>query len=202
MRIGIRVTFSLLLVMTVLSALQPVASAQHASSAVKQPRAELALDYSYVRSNAPPDGCTCFSLNGGSATFAWPVRPGHFALAADASIAHAGSITSSGYSLTLSAFTAGVRYLPNFRHSSLQPFGQVLVGLAHSSGSLVEGDTPAASNSGAAFAANVGGGLDLRMNRRVSLRLIEADYLLTRFNNGVNDHQNNLRLDAGVVFHF
>jgi hypothetical protein len=32
---------------------------------------------------------------------------------------------------------------------------------------------------GAAFAANFGGGLDMRVNRRFSLRLAEVDYLLT-----------------------
>jgi hypothetical protein len=31
------------------------------------------------------------------------------------------------------------------------------------------------------------------------LRAFEADYYLTRFDNGVNDHQNNLRIAAGVI---
>jgi peptidoglycan-associated lipoprotein len=166
-------------------------------------RAELALDYSYLRSNAPPDGCGCFNLNGGSATFAWTLKPeGAFALVGDITAAHAGSITSSGYGLTLSAYTVGARYQPRIGHSPWQPFGQVLVGLAHSSGSLVEGQSPATSNAGAAFAANLGGGLDLGVNRRFSFRLVEADYLVTTFDNGVNDHQNNLRLSAGVVLRF
>ena len=68
---------------------------------------------------------------------------------------HAGSISSSGYSLTLSAYTVGARYRQHIGHSPLQPFGQVLVGLAHSSGSLVGGQSPAASNAGAAFAGSV-----------------------------------------------
>jgi peptidoglycan-associated lipoprotein len=34
------------------------------------PRAELALGYTYMHSNAPPCGCGCFNLNGGSATVA------------------------------------------------------------------------------------------------------------------------------------
>lgn len=32
-----------------------------------------------------------------------------------------------------------------------------------------------------AFAANLGGGLDLRANRRILFRLIEAGYLITTF---------------------
>ena len=46
------------------------------------------------------------------------------------------------------------------------------------------------------------GGLDLRVNPRFSIRLVEADYLLTTFDNGSNNHQNNLRVSAGVVIHF
>ncbi|MGD0348576.1 MAG: cell envelope biogenesis protein OmpA, partial [Terracidiphilus sp.] len=87
-------------------------------------------------------------------------------------------------------------------HSSLQPFGQVLVGIAHSSGTLVQGSNSATTNPGAAFASNLGGGLDLNTTRRFSIRLFEADYLVTTFNNGTNNHQNNLRIGAGVVVHF
>jgi outer membrane immunogenic protein len=198
LRIRIRVIFSLLLALTAASR----SVAQQSGPPDKQPRPELALDYTYLRSNAPPGGCVCFNLNGGSATFAWPVASGHFALVGDVSVAHSGSITSSGYDLTLSTFTAGARYRARLGHSPIKPFGQVLVGVAHSSGSLVSGQNPSVNNAGAAFAAITGGGLDLHINRRLSLRLVEADYLVTTFNNGVNDHQNNLRLSSGLVFHF
>jgi hypothetical protein len=81
-----------------------------------------------------------------------------------------------------------------------------LTGLAHSSGTLVQTPNPGASNAGAAFAGNFGGGLDLRASPRFSVRLIEADYLVTTFvttfDNGVNNHQNNLRIGAGVVVRF
>src|ERR1039458_3576736 len=86
---------------------------------------------------------------------------------------------------------------PRLKHSPMQPFGQVLAGLAHSSGTLVQGQNSTTANAGAAFAANLGGGLDLRVNQRFSVRLVEADYLVTTFDNGVNDHQNNLRLKIG-----
>ena len=204
MRLRIKTTFSLLLAMAVVSTAPAVAqtSAQPAAASQMPFRAELALDYSYLHSNAPPGGCGCFNLNGGSATFAWPVKPGGFALVGDVNVTHAGAITSTGYSLTLSAFTTGARYLPRVGHSSLQPFGQVLVGAAHSTGSLVQGQSPATANASAAFAANVGGGIDLRASRRFSIRLIDAEYLVTTFDNGVNNHQNNTRISAGVVVHF
>ncbi|MBK6797476.1 MAG: outer membrane beta-barrel protein [Acidobacteria bacterium] len=47
-----------------------------------------------------------------------------------------------------------------------------------------------------AFAAAAGGGLDLRIADRLAIRLIQADYLVTKFN---NQDQRNLRVGAGFV---
>ncbi len=44
-----------------------------------------------------------------------------------------------------------------------------------------------------------GGGADLKVSRRVSLRLIQADYLMTRFSSA---RQDNIRLSAGIVLRF
>ena len=112
---------------------------------------ELAFGYSYVRSNAPPGGCTCFNQNGGSGVFAWPLRNPQYALVGDVMVAHAGGIASGGYGLTMSTYTAGMRYAPKM-HSALEPFGQVLVGLGHASGTLVNGPDTNVGNAGAAFA--------------------------------------------------
>lgn len=205
MRLRIRYQLALLLTLAAVSSRPTVAqtpTVQPEPVGDKPFRAELALGYSYLHSNAPPGGCGCFNLNGGNATFAWPVKSGSFALVGDVAIAHAGTVSSTGDGLTLSTFTAGGRYLPKLGHSPLQPFGQALIGLAHSSGTLVEETNPGAGNAGAAFASNFGAGLDLRANPRFSIRLVEADYLLTTFDNGSNNHQNNLRISAGVVVHF
>jgi outer membrane immunogenic protein len=159
---------------------------------------ELALEYNFVRSNAPPAQCDCFSLNGGSLSIAQPLGDSRLAAVFDAAVVHGSGISSSGYVLTLSSFTSGLRYRP-FVKPRWNPFAQALVGVANASGTLVEGNTPAASDSTLNFASTVGGGLDYRLRRRWSVRLIEADYLLTRTSNRVNDHQNNLRLGAGIV---
>jgi peptidoglycan-associated lipoprotein len=157
---------------------------------------ELALDYSYVRSNAPPGDCGCFNLNGGSAGVAFPLGARGLALVGD--ITATGGNAASRHDLTLSAYTAGVRYRLPLSSTFLHPYGQVLIGLAHAGGNLVQG----ASNSGAAFAANVGGGVDVSVSRRLWVRVFEADYLVTTFDNGVNDHQNNLRVSAGIIVRF
>lgn len=201
MRIGIKVTYFLLSVMAALLGAQLAAVAQPAA-AHSDSRADLALDYTYLRSNAPPGGCGCFNLNGGSAAFGWQIKQSHFALVGDVTVAEAGKISSNGLGLTLSTFTAGARYQLRLGHSPLHPFGQILAGAAHGSGSLVNGQNPSVSNSGGTFAGIAGGGIDLHLSHRLSIRLVEADYLATTFNNGDNDHQNNLRLSAGAVFHF
>jgi peptidoglycan-associated lipoprotein len=192
----------MLLAIAAVSQWPKAAGAQAAEANTDAPRPELALGYSYVRSNAPPGGCTCFNQNGGSAEFAWPISHGQFALAGDVTVTTAGGIASGGYGLTMSTYTAGLRYAPGFGHSALRPFGQVLVGFGHASGTLVSGPDANVGNANAAFASIMGGGVDWRLSRRWSIRLAEADYMLTTFDNGSNNHQNNLRINTGVVVRF
>lgn len=181
-------------------------TSRSSAAADKPLPAEVAVEYTYEHSNAPPASCTCFNLNGGSATFAWNLKPdklsGSFALVGDVTSAYAGGISTAGLNLTLSTFTAGVRYLPRLGKLPLHPWGQVLVGVAHASGTLAQAPNPGAANASAAFASMIGGGADLRLNQRFSYRLAEAEYMVTTFDNGSNNHQNNLKISTGVVFHF
>jgi hypothetical protein len=43
-----------------------------------------------------------------------------------------------------------------------------------------------------------GGGLDFAVNRRIAVRLVEADYYFTHLANGVNSEESNLRLSFGL----
>jgi outer membrane protein OmpA-like peptidoglycan-associated protein len=50
-----------------------------------------------------------------------------------------------------------------------------------------------------------GGGLDFNVSRHFSIRLIQAEYLMTRFENlstAANASQNDIRLSSGIVFRF
>jgi len=65
------------------------------------------------------------------------------------------------------------------------------------------------SRSKTAFAMTVGGGLDIKMNKKVSLRLVQAEYLYTRFGNDCNltvctwnNNQNSFRLKSGIVINW
>jgi peptidoglycan-associated lipoprotein len=157
------------------------------------------VDYSYVRSNAPAGGCGCFALNGGSGWAAFNFNRS-IGVVGEIASQHASNISSTGDDLTLTFFLAGPRYTLN-RMGRFAPFAQVLVGGAHAGGTLAPGSS-GLPGPGNAFAMIAGGGLDIGVTRRIALRAFEADYYLTRFDNGVNDHQDNLRIGAGVVIRF
>jgi hypothetical protein len=46
------------------------------------------------------------------------------------------------------------------------------------------------------------GGIDFKVSRHISVRLVEAEYFLTKIPDGLNNRQNNFRFSAGVVFRF
>ncbi len=60
-----------------------------------------------------------------------------------------------------------------------------------------------------AFAMTVGGGFQIKMSKKVSLRLVQLEYLYTRFGNSCalaacnnNNNQNSLRLKSGIVLNW
>ena len=83
-----------------------------------------------------------------------------------------------------------------YRHNEkITPFAQALFGGARAS---------AAGASKNAFAMTLGGGLDWNATQHLGIRLIQAEYFMTRFNfgGGISNTQNNARISAGVVFRF
>ncbi|HLJ27194.1 MAG TPA: hypothetical protein VKY85_10845 [Candidatus Angelobacter sp.] len=144
--------------------------------AQEAPQAELFGGYSYVHSNFANVG---LNSNGGSASLAVNPNP-WFGVVADFGGYH-------GSNLTTVTYLFGPRF--SYRSKSpFTPFAQVLFGGAHASGS---------SN---AFAMSVGGGLDLRADSQWSWRIVQAEYLLTNFNDGSSGHQHNARISTGVVY--
>lgn len=82
----------------------------------------------------------------------------------------------------------------------VQPFAHALAGA-----SLFRGFTSSSTGAGIVYtfddatslAMVLGGGLDVRLGKRIDLRLVQADYSPTFFGSG---RQNNIRLSFGIVF--
>jgi len=98
-----------------------------------------------------------------------------------------------------------------------QPFGEILLGAAHSNGYAnvfknIYAVSASGNNNG--FTMVVGGGIDLRLSPKFSVRPAEVDYLLTRFGSTFvppastglpsicTQNQNSFRYLAGVDFTF
>lgn len=162
------------------------------------PKFDVFAGYSYVRENPATSGIDSFSVNGGSASVAYNAT--HWLSAvADFGGYHTNNILGTGVDGTLSTYLFGPR-VSLHRDSRITPFGEVLFGAAHIGGH----NGLAFSSSNNSFALTVGGGVDFKVSHRFSVRPVQVDYLLTRFNElGLGaENQNNLRVSTGVVFHF
>lgn len=92
-----------------------------------------------------------------------------------------------------------------FRSGKVNPFVRVLFGVGRASADVeveAEGERVQAEVSKNGLAASVGGGVDIKINDRVSMRAIQMDYLPYRQGNGKVFTFNNIRWASGLVFHF
>jgi outer membrane immunogenic protein len=165
-----------------------------------QPSNEIALDYTYLHTNAPPGGCGCFSMNGGSGSYAYHPGP-QFAWVIEVGAVHAAKVDASGLDLTLTSYLGGPRFYYRRPHARFVPYGQVLLGAVRATGGLAPANSGGASSS-TVFGSTLGGGVEFNVSRRISLRLAQVDYFVTTFDNKADDHQNNLRISAGAAYHF
>jgi len=89
----------------------------------------------------------------------------------------------------------------------INPFVHVLFGGVHSSFSGSSGGV-SASVSHTGFTTLFGGGLDAKVNKAISIRVIEADWLYYHFGNfqpltsSSISQSNNVRITTGIVFTF
>jgi hypothetical protein len=107
----------------------------------------------------------------------------------------------SGYWATNSARQgAAIPYLfgprASFRHGTVTPFVQVLVGGVVTSSGIEQFGWQCH------FAMTAGGGIDVKVSKHFSIRLVQAEYFLTKIPDGLNNRQNNFRFGTGIVFRF
>jgi outer membrane immunogenic protein len=161
---------------------------------------QFSAGYMYQGSQ-PTFGSTRLGLNGGRADVLLPVRR-NLGLVAEFSGVHTGSIPGAGTGLTLLTYMAGPRLSMPLRRSrekgGVVPFAQVLFGGVHASGGYFPSGS-AVSSTANSFAMSAGGGLQVGVSQRLSLRVIQAEYLYTRLPNLFDNYQNSYRIGAGVV---
>ena len=183
---------------------------------------EESLDYSFARGN-PANVGKPFSLNGGGGALVYNFN-GFIGVKVD--LQGYGSTTrtvnnfvvvnpqgvttivnSGAVQTNLFTYMAG----PQLRipTHTFKPFAEFLFGgaLTHFHGNLATGaSTTNVNTSNNAFAMAVGAGLDIRINKTISIRPFQMDYLLTRVGNslipGGNHNQNNFRYSAGINLTF
>lgn len=138
-----------------------------------------------------------FWMNGADAQVGLKFAPG-WSCIADVAGHRTDSMASTGIGLDLVTLTFGPQYALRTHHAVL--FGQARFGLALGSNSLFPSGTNApTSDAGPALA--LGGGIDLPVAHRLSLRLAQAEWDRTQLGNLSRDAQNSLRLSAGLVLH-
>jgi outer membrane immunogenic protein len=161
---------------------------------------DAAAAYHWVRTNAGPGECGCFGTNGGGVSGSWNFH-GPWSAVVDISAETTGGAPPVNNSLTLVSYLAGARYKipqPWFEgNHKPSPFAQIILGAAHAGG----GEAGVADGS-YRFATRIGGGIDVPLNSHFAVRVVQIDYYLTTFANATNDHQNNLLVGAGIVYHW
>jgi opacity protein-like surface antigen len=95
----------------------------------------------------------------------------------------------------------GVQLQDNAVNTKVRPFAFAVVGVGHvaADANSTGGVATTFSDSDTGLAAAFGGGLDLRLNDTVDLRLIKADYNPVRINGETN---HNFRVGIGLNFRF
>ncbi len=131
--------------------------------------------------------------NGGSASLAYNLNR-WFGVVGDFGGYHTGSINNTSVDATSYTYMFGPRV--SFRNNTrVTPFAQVLFGGAYGNVDW----TPAAASANV-FALAAGGGFDVELTRHFSWRVIQAEYVMTRFDNPTGSFpQNNLRVSSGLL---
>jgi hypothetical protein len=185
------------------------------------PRADLFLGYSFLRANSARE-IPAFTMNGGVGTLGLNINR-FFGFEAELGGYHNGNINDVRLDTTTMSYLFGPR-ISLARNKKVYPYFHTLFGGMHLTTSIAPQTvvTPVgapvaapASSSGRYkasqdnFAMAIGGGLDIKLGGLISIRPIQLDYVLTRFEDfelsgqpGQNRNQNHLRYAAGIMFNF
>jgi hypothetical protein len=164
----------------------PFASAQKAS---KLPAIDVFGGYSYLRFESTTLGfADRLTLNGGNVEVSLPDLYEGFGIAADVSGHYAPEMKEFN-------FLIGPQY--SFQWKGIRLYGHALFGKARDR--LRQPGTTQLEPSSLGRATALGGGLDLPLKGRFSVRAVQADYLIT---SEFGSTQHNIRLSTGLIYRF
>lgn len=187
------------------------------------PLGDVFFGYSFLRYNSAQT-VPAFTANGGIGTFAWNFG-NHLGLEGELGGYHNGNINDKHFDSTTFSFLFGPR-IAYGRSKKIDPYIHTLFGGQHGTTSIAADSIlvvnphvrqPASDGrykgSQTTFAMAVGGGLDIKLSKLVTLRPVQLDYYLTRFEAPevvvptgstikTARNQNNLRYAAGIAFNF
>jgi len=140
-----------------------------------------------------------FSLQGASGQVHVQLHR-RFGAVAEVGSLHSSNMNSTGVGLDLVTVVFGPRYTwAPARAKSYEFFGQGLVGGAYGMNSIFP-DAGNYNRSATSLAAEMGGGVNVRVKPHVWVRAAEVEWQRTQLPNSTTNVQNNLKLGFGVVF--
>jgi hypothetical protein len=178
--------------------------AQHPPVKPTPAEIDVAITYVAERAKIASIDCGCFWLQGGGMNAAVTFHRG-LGVAANLTGGHASNV-APGVDLDKVSFMMGLRYTHPVkrwfgRTGGSRLFAEGLIGGVHSFNTVVP-TSAGVAGAASSFAFQVGGGMDLPLRTAIGSRLFEADYVRSTLPNAGNSTQNDLRLAAGISFHF
>jgi opacity protein-like surface antigen len=170
------------------------------AAAQTTPAAEIFGGYQYARIN-PGEGVDGFNQNGWNAALQINAN-NWFGIVADFSGVYGSPriTVPGGGSAKVDTNFHSFLFGPQFSyrgHERVTPFARALFGAIRANAAAF-----GTSDSQTAFGMALGGGLDVNVHDHVAIRLVQADYVLSRFEgfSGQTKNQHNARLSFGIVF--
>jgi hypothetical protein len=112
---------------------------------------------------------------------------------------------SSKVKTSIQQYLGGVQFKNNIKDgAAFKPWAHVLAGIARQYQGTGGGTGTGSNYSQNDFAMVVGGGIDVKLGKRVDLRVIQFDYnpIFVKTRNGIEGHtQHNFRVGFGFVLH-
>ncbi len=196
------------------------------TTAFAQDRVEVFGEYSYLRFNPTLTGLNTRSFNGGGGGVSlnflkiFAVK-GEFmgygstswtrTFVSSVTIPGFGTIPAGSYTSQGNMFTYLFGPVIRIPIPKVTPFGELLFGGSNTNGyvNLVNsinagGGRISRSPNQHPFTMALGGGLDISVSKRFSIRPVEVDYVLSRYSNPLTNtnNQNNFRYLGGIVIKF